>query len=194
MHEKRIVWRFEIVVFSVMGPCNPNSTDDLAWTYCCNHLMACVDRIRMLLQNIHYHVCTRLYGVLTQTTLWILTTVNTSNPLPKIIKNWNIDGNVTLGNLNYTRAVYIITQYLISHTFSTIVYTVIYYVSKKRRKQTVFNINTHFMIRTTYVEFQTSTTIIPQENLTSECEISSVHDNEKIKKTVQEVRFPVSRS
>jgi len=21
------------------------STDDLAWTYCCSHLMACVDRI-----------------------------------------------------------------------------------------------------------------------------------------------------
>jgi len=29
------------------------STDDLGWTYCCNHLMACVDRHRMLLQNIH---------------------------------------------------------------------------------------------------------------------------------------------
>jgi len=101
------------------------STDDLAWTYCCNHPMACVDRIRMLLQNIHYHVCTRLYGVLTETTLWILTTVSTSNPIPKIIKNWNADGNVTLGKLNYTRAVYIITQYLISHSFSTAVYIVI---------------------------------------------------------------------
>jgi len=33
---------------------------------------------------------------------------------------------------------------------------------KKLRNQTIFNINTHFMIRTTYVEFQTSTTIIPQ--------------------------------
>ena len=76
------------------------SADDLAWTYCCSHPMACVDRIRMLLQNIHYHVCTRLYGVLTQTTLWNLTTVSTSNSVPKIIKNWNVDGNVTLRKSN----------------------------------------------------------------------------------------------
>jgi len=33
---------------------------------------------------------------------------------------------------------------------------------KNLRKQTAFNINTHFTIRTTYVEFQTPTTIIPQ--------------------------------
>ena len=32
---------------------------------------------------------------------------------------------------------------------------------KKLRKQTIFNINTYFLIRTTYVEFQTATTIIP---------------------------------
>jgi len=38
-------------------------------------------------------------------------------------------------------------------------------------KETVFNINTHFTIRTTYVEFQTSTTIIPQGILTADCEI-----------------------
>jgi len=70
-----------------------------------------------------------------------------------------------LGKLNYRKAVYIFTLYLISHTFSQTVYTVICYVSKKPRKQTIFNMNTYFMIRTTYVEFQTSTTIIPQGNL-----------------------------
>ena len=76
------------------------STHVLAWTYCFHHLMACVDRTKMFLQNIHYHVCTtRLYGVLTQTTLWILTTVITSNPIPKIIKNWNVDGKVTWGKI-----------------------------------------------------------------------------------------------
>jgi len=32
------------------------------------------------------------------------------------------------------------------------------------RKQTIFNINTHFMIMITYVEFQTSAVIIPQGN------------------------------
>jgi len=80
-------------------------------------MMACVDRIKMFLQNIHNHVCTRLYGVLTPTTLPILTTVSTSNAVPNNIKNWNADGNVTLGKLNYRRPVYIFTQYLISHTF-----------------------------------------------------------------------------
>jgi hypothetical protein len=60
-----------------------------------------------------------VFDVLTQTTLQNLTTVSTSNPIPKIIKSWNIEGNVTLGKLNYRRAVYIFTQYLISHTFST---------------------------------------------------------------------------
>jgi len=60
-------------------------------------MMACVDRPRMLLQNIHNYVCTRLYGVLTQTTSLILSTGSISNPVPKIIKNWN-DRNVTLEN------------------------------------------------------------------------------------------------
>ena len=47
---------------------------------------------------------------------------------------------------------------------------VIYFVSKNWRN-TIFNINTHFTIRTTYVEFQMSTTIVPQGNLTSDHEI-----------------------
>jgi len=66
---------------------------------------------------------------------------------------------------------YNFTRYLISHTFPPTVYTDIYYVSKKLRKQTIFNKNTYFMIRNKCVEFQTFTTIIPQENLTSDCEI-----------------------
>jgi len=75
-----------------------------------------------------------------------------------------------MGKLNYTRAVHTFTQYFISHTFSTM-YTGIHYVSKKLRKQPIFNINTHFMIRHTYVEFQIPTTIITQGNLTSDHEI-----------------------
>jgi hypothetical protein len=118
-------------------------------------MMACVDRPRMLLQNIHNHVCTSLYGALIQTTLQILITVSTSNPSPNIIKNWNVDGNVTLRKLNYKRAVYIVTQYLISHTFSTkCVHCYILHL-KNRSKQTIFNINSHFTITTTYVEFHT---------------------------------------
>jgi len=69
-------------------------TDDLAWTYCFHHLMACVDRPIMLLQNIH----TWLYGVSTQT-LRILTTVSMSNLVPKITKKWNGNGNIKLGKL-----------------------------------------------------------------------------------------------
>ena len=143
------------------------STDDLAYTYCFHHLIDRADRPKKIHQNIHNHVCTRLYCVLTKTTLWILTTVSTSNPVTKIIKNWNVDVNVTLGKLNYRKAVYIFTLYLISHTFSQTVYTVICYVSKKPRKQTIFNINIHFTIGTIYVEFLTSTTVIPRGNFWS---------------------------
>ena len=93
-------------------------TDDLAWTYCFHHLMAHVDRPKMLLQNIHNHLCTRLYCILTQTTLWIFTTVSTSNPLPKIIQNWNIHGKVTMGKLNYRKAVCVCILLLFPFTAS----------------------------------------------------------------------------
>jgi len=64
-------------------------------------------------------------------------------------------------------------QYILSHSIYYIIFpptvnTVIYCISKKLREQTIFDINTHFMIRTTYVEFQTSTTIIWQGNLISD--------------------------
>jgi hypothetical protein len=59
-------------------------------------MMACVDRPRTLPQNIHNHVCIRLYGALTQTTFKIITSVSTSNPIPNIIKNWNVDGKLGL--------------------------------------------------------------------------------------------------
>jgi hypothetical protein len=50
----------------------------------------------------HSQPCTKVHGVLTQITLWILTPVSTSNPVSKNIKNkWSLDGNVTLGKLNH---------------------------------------------------------------------------------------------
>ena len=70
-----------------------------------------------------------------------------------------------------TEQQYILWQYLISHSLSTTVNTVTYCVSKNRGKKNIFNINTHFTIRTTYFEFQTSTTVIWQGNLTADCEI-----------------------
>jgi len=36
----------------------------------------------------------------------MFTPVITSNPIPKIMENRNIDGNVTLGKLTYRRALY----------------------------------------------------------------------------------------
>jgi len=44
-------------------------------------------------------------------------------------------------------------------------------MSKKLRKHTIFNVNTHFTIRTTSDEFQSSSTIIPQGNLNLDREI-----------------------
>jgi hypothetical protein len=163
--------------------------DNLAWTYCCNHLIACIDRPKMLVQNIPNHWCTRLHGVLTQTTLWILTTVSTSNPVPKIIKNWNIDGNVTLGKLNYRRTLFLFTQYLISHTFSTNCVHC-YITSQKREETNHFQYTIHFMIRTTcwisnfYYNYTTRKCNLWLWN-------KIAYNNEKIRKTVQYVRFPM---
>jgi hypothetical protein len=50
-------------------------------------------------------------------TIWCHNSNHIMNPhhcehlksIPKIIKNWNVDGNVTMGKLNYRRAVYILT-------------------------------------------------------------------------------------
>jgi len=98
MHEKCILLRLETVIFSVMGPSNLNVQHR---RFGLDLLIPSYDglcRQTQILQNIHNHVCTRLYVVLIQTTLRILTTVSTSDPVPKIIKNWNIDGNVTLEN------------------------------------------------------------------------------------------------
>jgi hypothetical protein len=136
------------------------SIDGLAWTYCSHRLMACVNRPKMLLQNIHNHGCTWLYGALNKTTLQILTPVSTTNPILKIIKNWNINENVTLGKLNYRRT-YFYRQLC----------TLLYITFQKAEETNHFQYTIHFIIRTTYVEFQTSTTIIPHGNLTSNCEI-----------------------
>ena len=86
------------------------------------------------------------YGVLTQTTLRTLTTVSTSNPVPKIIKNWNVDGNGTLGELKYRRAVYFFTKYLISHSFYTnCLHCFMLCLKKKKTKET-----NHFQYKYTF--------------------------------------------
>ena len=47
---------------------------------------------------------TTLCSVLTQIAFWILTSLSTSDPLPKNIKKWSMNGNVTLGKMNYRKA------------------------------------------------------------------------------------------
>jgi hypothetical protein len=86
-----------------------------------------------------------------------------SNPAPTNIKNnWSKDGNITLGKLNYRRAVcFLQKQYLKSHTFlSPIVYTVLHILPL------IININTHFRVKTTYDEFQSYTKMIHNDNHT----------------------------
>jgi hypothetical protein len=120
------------------------STDDLAWTYCFHHLMACDNRLRILPQNIHNHVRTRLYGVLIQPHYETSPVLSTSNHVPKIIKSSDVDGNVTLGKLNCIISVHLFALYLISHTFSTNCAHCFITCLKKMKKQNIFNINTHF--------------------------------------------------
>ena len=87
-----------------------------------------------------------------QTSLWILTTVSTLNPVPKNIKNnWSVSWNNILIKQNYRTAVYFYRQLLIPATFSAnSVPCVSYLVTNKLRKRIIISINTHFKVRTTY--------------------------------------------
>jgi len=79
--------------------------------------------------------------------------------IPKIINNLNAGGNITLGKLNYRTAVYIFYRvFNITYFFHHLCTLFHCYVSNKLGKQTIFCISTYFMIRTTYDEFQSSTT------------------------------------
>jgi hypothetical protein len=105
----------------------------------------------------------------------ILTTVSISNSVPKNIKNnWRVNANISLGKLNYRGTeCFLQTQDLVSHTFpNNCVHSVPYFASKTNRGNKTWNtdwlqtdtvsINTHFRIRNTYDEFQSSTKLIPQ--------------------------------
>ena len=136
-------------------------------------MMGCVDSPRTLLHNIHNHVCTTLYGVLTQTTLWILTTASTSNPIPK-----NLFITEMLKEISDWENWIIEEQYIYFHTVFNITYfshqlCILLYITSqiKLRKEIIFDINTYFTIRITHDKFQSSATIIPQGNLTSDHEI-----------------------
>jgi hypothetical protein len=127
--------------------------------------------------------------------------VSTANLIPKIIKNSNVDGNVTLEKLNYTIAVHFsfmvfnpsnaelnpICHLLalleahpklhVSRIRVNITYffhqlcTLFYNKPKKTEEIKHFQYKYTFYIKTTNDAFQSSTTIIPQGILTSYREI-----------------------
>jgi hypothetical protein len=99
-------------------------------------MVACVDRPRMLLHNIHNRVCTRPYGVLAQTTLRILTTVSTSSPIPKIIKNRNVEGNITLGKLYFVWAVYHVHFHIFTITYIFLQLCTLFYIISQKIEET----------------------------------------------------------
>ena len=70
----------------------------------------------------------------------------------------------------YKSTIYFHTVFNITHSFHQLS-TLLYSVSQKTEETNRFQYKYTFMISTTYVEFQTSTTIIPQGNLTSYREI-----------------------
>jgi hypothetical protein len=124
-----------------------------------------VDRTKMLLQNIHNYVCTRLY------TVSQLKPHYESSPLwvPQILyqKLFRIE---TLKEISRCEN-WITEQQYIFHTVFNITYffhqlcTLLYSTSQKNKETNHFQYRYTFMIRTTYVAFQTSTTILPQGNL-----------------------------
>ena len=146
MHQECIIWRFEIAVFSVIGPCNLNGQHR---RFGLDLLLQSSDGLCRQTQNAPpKHSLPCMYQTIRCPDSDHLVNPHhcqhTSNPIPKIIQKWNIDGNVTLQKLNYTRAVYIFTEYLISHTVSTYCEHCYILHLKKLRKQIIFNINTHF--------------------------------------------------
>jgi len=159
MYGKCRILAFKITVFQVMGLCNLIgeyrifSQDMLFPSF--NDLWRHPECLSKTIKTMH----------LSWTTLWILTTSSTSNLAPTNIKNnWRMDGNVTLGKLNYRRAVcFLQKQYLKSHTFfffPSIVYMVFHILPL------IISINTHFTVRTIYDEFRSYTKMIPNESHT----------------------------
>ena len=74
----------------------------------------------------------------------------------KILRQTDTGGNVSLGKLNYRRTVcFIQTEFNIMNFSQLCVRSISYFVC-------TISIKTHFMIRTTYGEFQCSTKIISQ--------------------------------
>ena len=73
----------------------------------------------------------------------------------------------------YNSTIYFSTVFNITYFFHQL-WTLLYIISQKTEETNHFQYKYTLMIRTTCVEFQTSTTIIPQGNLTADCEIKQL--------------------
>ena len=97
------------------------------------NMMPCINKANMLLQNIHNHLCTRLYGALIHTTLRILTTVSTSKPIPNII-DWSVHGNTALGKVKNRINVFFYTVFFITFFFHHM--STLFYITSQKTNQT----------------------------------------------------------
>jgi hypothetical protein len=141
MRGKCRMLRFKIVVIRIRGPCNLTGGYR---SFGQDMLRPSSDGLWKYSQKIppkHSQLCTTLYCVLTQTALWILTSLSTSNHMPKNIENWSMNGNVTLGKLKYRKAeCFVQTQCLTLHSFSnSCVCSVSYFASQTNWGSEIFN-------------------------------------------------------
>ena len=172
MHEKCIIWRFEIEVFSVMGPCNLNGRQR---RFGLDLLLQSSYGLRRQTQNAppkHSLPCT--YQTIRCPDLDHLINPHHCEHLKSHTKNYSElkhwwKCHVARSEL-YISIIHFYTVYNITHFFHPL-WTLFYITSQKTEETNYFQYKFTFMIWTTYVEFQTSTKIIPQGNLTSDREI-----------------------
>jgi len=173
MQGKCIIWRFEIAVFSVMGPFNLNrqhtrfgldlllpSSEGLCRQNqnappkhslpCMYQTLRCPNSNHIMNPHHSEHLkfCTKNYGEL---------------------KHW-WTGHIVKTLITEQQYIYHIVLN-ITHFFHQL-WTLLYITSQKKTEETNrFQYKYTFMIWTTYIAIQTSTTIIPQGNLTADREI-----------------------
>ena len=150
MREKCIILRFEIVVFSVMRPCNVNGQHR---QFGLDLLHPSYDGVltdpECSYQHSHNHVCTRPYSFLTQPHYEFSPLSAPQMPYEIILRTKMLMEKSRSENW-ITEQQYILWQYLISHTFPTncehcyilclnsviyCVWTLLNIVSQKLRKE-----------------------------------------------------------
>ena len=172
MHEKCIIWWFEIAVFSVMGPCDLNGQQR---RFGLNLLLQSFDGLCRQIQNAPpKHSLPCMYQTIQCPDSDHLINPHHCEHLKSYTKNYSElkhwwKCHVAKTEL-YKSTIYLYTVYNITHFFHKL-WKLLYITSEKTEETNHFQYKYTFMIRTTYVEFQTSTEIIPQGNLTSDREI-----------------------